>query len=150
LPATHGMVMNAWWERESQKMVTCTMDPKASNIAYGGGTTANGDSAWRMLMPSFAEELRFQSGSATRLVTFSLKARAAITMAGHKADAVTWFENGSWATSSVYGTMPFVEAFVKAHPVQEDLGKTWDLSLPKSAYFYDERAVGAVAPGGWE
>ena len=149
-PAAHGMVSNAWWERESQKMVTCTLDPKASNIAYGGATTSNGDSAWRMRIPSFAEELRFQSGGATRIVTFSLKARAAITMAGHKADAVTWFENGSWLTSSVYGSMPFVETFAKAHPMQADLGKTWDLSLPKSAYLYDEKATGAVAPGGWE
>src|SRR5207249_388798 len=107
---------------DSQKMVTCTSDPKASNIPCGGGsTTTGGDSAWRMQVPAFAEELRFQSGGATRVVTFSLKARAAITMAGHKGDAVTWFENGSWMTSSPYGSMPFIESFVKANPVQSDL-----------------------------
>jgi hypothetical protein len=149
-PTTHGMVANAWWDRDSQKMVTCTSDPKASNIAYGGATTPNGDSAWRMRVPAFAEELRFQTGGATRVVTFSLKARAAITMAGHKADAATWFENGSWATSSVYGTMPFIENFVKSHPMQADNGKTWDLTLPKNSYLYDEKAVGAVAPSGWD
>lgn len=148
-PATHGMVANAWWDRDSQKMVTCTSDPKANNIAYGGATTRNGDSAWRMRVPAFAEELRFQSGGATRVVTFSLKARAAITMAGHKGDAVTWFENGSWTTSSVFGAMPFVENFAKAHPVTDDWGKTWTLSLPQSSYLYDEKATGAVAPGGW-
>jgi predicted AlkP superfamily pyrophosphatase or phosphodiesterase len=131
-------------------MVTCTLDPKATNIAYGGAATPNGDSAWRMRVPAFAEELRLQSGGAPRVVTFSLKARAAITMAGHKADAVTWFENGSWMTSSAYGAMPFVETFAKAHPVASDLGKTWDLSLSRSSYFYDEKAAGAVAPGGWE
>src|SRR5499425_1664921 len=124
LPATHGMVANAWWDRDSGKIVTCTFDPQASNIAYGGATTPNGDSARRMLVPAFAEELRIQSGGATRVVTFSLKARAAITMAGHKADAVTWFENGFWATSSVFGTMPSVESFVKTHPMQGDWGKT--------------------------
>jgi len=150
LPTLHGMVANAWWDRDSQKMVTCTLDPKASNIAYGGSATPQGDSAWRMRVPAFAEELRLASGGATRVVSFSLKARAAITMAGHKADAVTWFENGSWATSSPYGAMPFVEAFAKAHPVAADLGKTWELSLPRSSYFYDEKAAGAVAPGGWE
>ena len=149
-PATHGMVANAWWDRDSQKMVTCTLDPKATNITYGGATTPNGDSAWRMRVPGFAEELRFESGGATRVVTFSLKARAAITMAGHKGDAVTWFENGSWTTSSVYGTMPFVESFAKAHPMQADWGKTWSLSLPESSYLYDEKATGAVAPGGWD
>jgi len=149
-PATHGMVANAWWDRDSQKMVTCTLDPKATNIAYGGATTANGDSAWQMRIPGFAEELRFQSGGATRVVTFSLKARAAITMAGHKGDAVTWFDNGSWTTSSVYGTMPFVESFAKAHPVEADWGKTWSLSLPESSYLYDEKATGAVPPAGWD
>lgn len=149
-PATHGMIANAWWDRDSQKMVTCTLDPKAANIAYGGATTPNGDSAWRMRVPAFAEELRFQSGGATRVVTFSLKARAAITMAGHKADAVIWFENGAWMTSSLFGTMPFVESFAKVHQMQSDWGKTWSLSLPQSSYLYDEKATGAVAPGGWD
>src|SRR6516225_10866357 len=75
LPMNHGMVTNAWWDRESQAMVTCTADPNAKNVAYGGATAKGGDSAWRMLVPSFAEEMKFQSGGRTRIVTFSLKAR---------------------------------------------------------------------------
>ena len=27
-PATHGMIANAWFDRDSQKQVTCTADPK--------------------------------------------------------------------------------------------------------------------------
>jgi predicted AlkP superfamily pyrophosphatase or phosphodiesterase len=150
LPATHGMVANAWWDRETQKMVTCTADPVAKNVGYAGVSTKGGDSAWRMQVPAFAEELKFQTGGATRIVTFSLKARAAITMAGHKGDAVTWFDGLGWVTSSVYGTMPFVEAYLSAHPVKADYGKTWALSLPESAYWYDEKATGAVPPQGWE
>lgn len=150
LPATHGMIANAWWDRETQKMVTCTADPNARNVAYAGGQAGGGDSAWRMRVPAFAEELRFQSAGATRVVSFSLKARAAITMAGHKADAVAWFEGGSWITSPLYGPVAFVEDFVSRHPVKEDYGKTWSLSLPRTAYLYDEKATGAVAPQGWE
>jgi predicted AlkP superfamily pyrophosphatase or phosphodiesterase len=150
LPATHGMVANAWWDRESQKVVTCTADPNAKNSGYAGFTTKGGDSAWRMQVPAFAEELKFQTGSATRVVTFSLKARAAITMAGHKGDVVTWFDNGGWVTSSVYGTMPFLEAYASSHPAKADYGKTWTLALPESAYWYDEKAAGAVPPKGWE
>jgi predicted AlkP superfamily pyrophosphatase or phosphodiesterase len=149
-PATHGMVANAWWDRDTQKMVTCTADPQAKNVGYAGVAAKGGDSAWRMQVPAFAEELKFQTGSATRIVTFSLKARAAITMAGHKADAATWFEGGGWVTSSVYGTMPFIEAYASAHPVKADYGKTWALTLPESAYWYDEKATGAVPPQGWE
>jgi len=150
-PASHGMISNSWWDREAQKMVTCTSDPNVKNVAYAGGSTKGGDSAWRMLLPAFAEELKFQTGGATRVVTFSLKARAAITLAGHKADAATWFdgERGVWVTSAPYGTMPFVEDFVKKHPVAEDYSKTWSLSLPTSFYLYDDKTAGAVPPEGW-
>lgn len=150
-PVHHGMVANAWWDRDAQKMVTCTSDPNAKNTAYAGGTTEGGDSAWRMQVPSFAEELKFQYGDASRIVTFSLKARAAITMAGHKADAATWFDTntGAWVTASAYGTMPFVEQFVEKHPVAEDYGKSWALSLPPRDYWYDEQALGAATIDGW-
>ena len=149
-PASHGIVANAWWDREQQKMTTCTNDPNAKNSAYAGGNAKGGDSAWRMQLPSFAEELKFQTGGATRVVTLSVKARSAITMAGHKGDAVTWIDSpGTLVTSSVYGTMPAVEEFAKKNPVTQDYGKTWSLSLPESSYLYDETATGARALDGW-
>ncbi len=150
LPATHGVIANAWWDRETQKMVTCTADPDVKNLAYGGGAANGGDSAWRMRVPTVSDELRFQSGGAARVATFSLKARSAIGMGGHKGDVVTWFNGGSWVTSSAYGSVPFIEEFTKAHPVAHDYGKTWELSLPKSSYLYDEKAVGAVGPPDWQ
>lgn len=150
LPTSHAMVANAWWDRESQKMVTCTADPNAKNSGYAGVSAKGGDSAWRMEVPAFAEELKFQTNGATRVVTFALKARAAITMAGHKADAVTWADGGGWVTSSVYGAMPFVEQYAKAHPIKDDYGKTWTRSLPDGAYWYDEKTTGAVPPDGWD
>ena len=149
-PTSHGMVANAWWDRDQQKMTTCTADSKVKNSAYAGATASGGDSAWKMQIPSFAEELKFQTGAATRVVTVSVKARAAITMAGHKGDSVTWMDSaGALVTSSAYGTMPFVEEFAEKHPVAQDYGKTWALTLPKSAYFYDETAMGADIPDGW-
>ncbi len=150
-PSSHGIISNAWWDRDAQKMVTCTSDPNVTNVAYAGGATKGGDSAWRMQLPAYAEELKFQTGGATRVVTFSLKARAAITLAGHKSDAASWFDgdNGVWVTSSPYGTMPFIESFVKQHPVAEDYGKTWSLSLPATSYLYDDKTAGAVPPDGW-
>jgi Type I phosphodiesterase / nucleotide pyrophosphatase len=104
----------------------------------------------RMLTPAFAEELKYQSPAGARVVTFSLKARAAITLAGHRGDAVTWFDagNGAWTTSSAYGVAPFVEEYTKAHPVSADYGKTWTPLLPESEYLYNKKAIGAVAPPG--
>lgn len=150
LPADHGMIANAWWDRDTQKMTTCTADPRAKNEDYGGSATG-GESAWRLRVPSFAEELRFQRGDSTRIVTFSLKARAAITMAGHHANAVTWLDtNGLWQTSDVYGTVPFIGDYVKAHPIKADYGKTWTLLLPEKDYLYSKKSLGAGPPAGWE
>src|SRR5579859_6430755 len=95
LPATHGMVANAWWDRGTQKMVTCTSDPNVKNLGYAGTQTKGGDSAWRMGVPAFSDELRMQTGAATRVVSFALKARSAITLGGHKA-AATWFDGDGW------------------------------------------------------
>jgi predicted AlkP superfamily pyrophosphatase or phosphodiesterase len=149
-PLSHGMVANAWWDREQQKMVTCTSDPTAKNTAYLGGSAKGGDSAWRMQVPAFAEELKFQTGGGTRIVTFSIKARSAITMAGHKGDAVTWIDPpGTLVTSSVFGAVPFLEDFAKKNPVADDYGKTWSPSLPETAYLYEETAVGAATVDGW-
>jgi predicted AlkP superfamily pyrophosphatase or phosphodiesterase len=150
-PMNHGMVANGWWDRDAQKMVTCTDDDNVKNTAYAGGTTKGGDSAVRMRLPAYAEELKYQSGGATRIVTFSLKARAAITLAGHKADGVTWFDTGTgaWVTSSPYSTQDFIEDYVEKHPVTEDYGKTWALFLPQSRYFYEDNATGAATIKGW-
>ena len=152
LPATHGIIGNAWWDREQQAMVTCTADANAQDLGYAGLSVKGGDSAARLRLPTFADELRFQNGGgAARVVSISLKARAAIMLAGHRADVVTWFDgsNGAWVTSSVYGRSPFVEEYAKAHPAREDYGKTWSLALPPSAYFYEAATTGAIAPPGW-
>ena len=151
-PATHGMVGNGWWDRDAGKMITCTADPKTKNLGYAGATASDGDSAWRMQVPAFADELKFQSGGPTKVVALSLKARAAITMGGRTADDVAWFETstGAWVTSEVYGVHPWVDEYFKSHPAKADYGKTWTLTLPKTAYLYEEDAVGVGPPSGWE
>jgi predicted AlkP superfamily pyrophosphatase or phosphodiesterase len=149
-PASHGMISNEWWDREQQKDVTCTSDPNVKSVRYGGDTTDGGDSVNKMLIPAFADELKFQSIKPTRVVTFSLKARAAITMGGHQGDAVTWLDSskGLWMTSSAYPAAPFVEEYAKAHPISADFGKTWAPLLPESAYAYDRTAIGSITPYG--
>src|SRR5258708_26453759 len=96
-PSTHGMVANAWWDRKEQKMVTCTLDPdpKVKNIGYAGAAPNGADTAWRMAVPSFPEELKFQTSGATHVVTLSLKARPAITITGHNFDPATSFSDGT-------------------------------------------------------
>jgi predicted AlkP superfamily pyrophosphatase or phosphodiesterase len=133
-PSTHGMINNTWFDRAAGKMVTCTGDAKSSLIVYGAGTAADagaktGESDWQMKAPSFAEQLRAQSAG-SRVVALSLKARAAISMAGHSADSVIWLDGENWATSSAYGDSrrPEIEAFVKSHPIKGEFGMV--LTIP--------------------
>lgn len=148
-PATHGIVGNTWWDREQGKVVTCTSDLTVKNIGYGA-SVKGGDSAWRLQVPTFANELRLQT-SEVRIATFSLKARSAIMLAGARADAVAWHDvaTGAWVTSSAYGEAGFVAEYAKAHPVSADYGKTWSPALPSSAYLYEPSALGKVPPPGW-
>ncbi len=127
-PSTHGMINNAWLDRAAGKMVTCTGDAKTTLVTYGAtagapGATA-GESDWEMKAPSFAEQLRGKSAG-SRVVTLSLKARAAVSMAGHSGDSVTWLGGEHWVTSTSFGAAPRpeLEAYIKAHPIAGDFGK---------------------------
>src|SRR5262245_37572636 len=156
-PATHGMISNEWWDRdldngkdESGKekpkggSVACTDDPKVRNSGYAGIAVTGGNSASKLLVPAFADELKFQVGVTSRVVAFSLKARAAIMLGGRLADAVTWFDPaaGAWTTSSAYPLAGFVEQFAKANPITSEYGKTWAPFMASSAYLYPEVALG--------
>jgi predicted AlkP superfamily pyrophosphatase or phosphodiesterase len=162
-PSTHGMIANEWWDRDREigpgkpkgGRVTCTLDTRpegaVTNFGYSGIAVEGHDGPVRLEVPAFADELRFQNGPASRIATMSLKARASITMAGQKADSVTWLDDktGAWTTSSAYPTASFVEEFAQTHPTAQDFGKTWSALLPDSAYFYPEVALGAVEPDGF-
>lgn len=149
-PSTHGIMGNAWHDRETNKQVTCTSDSSVQGLGYGPAPKT-GDSAFRLEVPTLADEMRFQSEGKTRVATFSLKARAAIMLAGRRGDAVTWHDtsSGAWVTSSAYGASPLVAQFVKAHPIENDYGKIWSPAIGASKYLYEESAEGKAGPRGW-
>lgn len=152
-PSTSGMVSNTWYDRDEEggaKSVACTADSHFKNIGYGG-EASGADSPARLRVTTFSDALREQSGGGTRVVAFSLKARAAITLAGHRADAVAWHDDqtGIWETSSFYGPSTFVADYTKAHPVSADYGKTWSPSLPESAYLYNDPLDDRKTRPGW-
>ncbi len=151
-PATHGIIGNTWWDREANRQVTCTEDPQAKSVSYDGLTEA-GNSAARLLMRTLAEELGAQASDPARVASFSLKARSAIMLAGHRGTVVTWFgeKTHAWMTSTAYatGSAAFMARFVKGHPVEADFGKVWERALPERAYLYRDAAPGERPPRGW-
>ena len=151
LPHTHGMILNGWWDRDTRKLVTCTGDPASPLISYGAAA-AGGESASRILIPTFTDELRARDGAASRIVTMSIKPRSAIALAGKSANVSTWFgDNDAWTTSAAYpgAPVPFVKEFVEANPVEKDYGATWTRLLPEDAYAYKDDAEGEKPPPNW-
>lgn len=152
LPKTHGIPLNAWWDRAGGKQVTCTQDDTVRNISHGDEPARGGDSAARLRSPTFADELRLQSGQRPRVVSLSLKARSAIMMAGHRGDLIAWHDSTrGFVTSSAFakGPIPFLVEYQRTHPIEADAGKAWRKLLPESAYQFTDDGLGENPDGDW-
>jgi predicted AlkP superfamily pyrophosphatase or phosphodiesterase len=149
-PHRHGIIQNVWWDRDLSKQITCTEDPRVHDVGYGT-PVRTGNSAYRLLTPTFADVMRSQKRS--HVVTLSLKDRSAIMLAGHGGDAVTWMSDtvDGWMTSPVYSTapVPVVEKFLTVNKMSADFGKTWTRLLPESRYASRDDTLGEVPPDGW-
>ena len=150
LPWQHGMMENVWFDRETEKTVACTSDTSITDITAAGAVGGVGDSGVRNLRPSLADIMRRDLHS--RVVTMSMKARAAIGLAGHGGDAVIWLtERGALESSAAYGaTLPaWAAAFEKANPSSRDAGKVWERMLPVDRYQYSDDPPGENPGNGW-
>jgi predicted AlkP superfamily pyrophosphatase or phosphodiesterase len=149
-PHTHGIMQNAWWDRDLHKQMTCTEDPHQSNVAYLAAVTG-GDSAYRLQLPTLSDVLRSERGA--HVATVAVKDRSAIMLAGHGADAATWLGEtiDTWQTSPIYSKtpVPAVKSFLDAHRIGTDFGKTWDRMLPPSRYPGADDGPAEAPPAGW-
>ena len=138
VPAIHGMVLNQWWERNNSRLVSCTDDESQKLITYGVPVNGIGHSARQLVSTTLADELRLQRPAGSRVVSISLKARSAISLGGHKPDAVIWLDeaDGEWVTSTAFANAPtgFFADYITRHPLRGEMGRRWDRSLPIDRY----------------
>jgi predicted AlkP superfamily pyrophosphatase or phosphodiesterase len=138
LPRTHGMILNRWWDRAERRIVNCNDDPQATPLSYQRPAAA-GSSGKRLLVTTFADELRAQRPGA-RVVSLSLKPRSAIGLAGHGGDAVVWFDDASrsFITSMGFATAPVPEVaqFMASHSFDADAptADRWQKNPKSDAY----------------
>jgi predicted AlkP superfamily pyrophosphatase or phosphodiesterase len=150
-PHTHGMVGNGWWRRDEQRTRECVDDDRAGDVSYGR-PSKTGHSPRQLAAPTLADELRTQKPGA-RVVTVAIKDRSAIALAGHGGDAVTWFDEvaGSFVTSRAYAAAPvkIVQDVLRREPLTRDLGRVWDLHLPRERYVQADAGIGERPPTPW-
>lgn len=94
-PINTGISQNEWYSRESGKMTYCSDDDKFGLSPNHLKTTTVSDEFKSLDKPS-------------KVIGIALKDRSAIMLAGHRADAVYWFneKNWNWETSSYYKALP--------------------------------------------
>ena len=150
-PHRHGVFQNGWWSRESSSQVTCTADASAKNVRLSGKASENDDSAQALRTPTLADEMRAQKAS--HVAALSLKARSALMLAGHGGDGVIWLNEAldGWVSLSALPRPvdSSVKAFIAAHPIEADYGKTWTRTLADARYLYPDDGVAENAPRGW-
>ena len=148
-PYRHGMILNNWFDRSTGKSPYCTDDPTMTEVSYNGLSSVQGDSAKKLLVPAIGEQVMKRGG---RSVAMSLKPRSAVTLTGHDATAVVWFdERGGWTTSTAFtkAPVPFLQSFIAANPLTADFDKVWEKSLAPSAYQGDDDVKSEGTTAGW-
>jgi len=148
-PYRHGMILNNWFDRTTGKSPYCTDDPTMTEVSYNGLSSVQGDSAQKLLVPALGEQVMKRGG---RSVAMSLKPRSAVTLTGHDATAVVWFDDrGGWTTSTAFtkAPIPFLQSFIAANPLTADFGKVWEKSLPLSAYQGEDDVKSEGTTAGW-
>ncbi|MBI3551845.1 MAG: alkaline phosphatase family protein [Elusimicrobia bacterium] len=99
-PSETGIVGNNWWDRVLDKDVYC-----ASDTAHGLGPE-------HLLAYTLGDYMKAQNAG-SRVISISLKDRAAILLGGKKADAALWYDkfSGEFTTSSYYRRPGWLDKF---------------------------------------
>src|SRR5210317_342277 len=137
-PSGHGMVGNLWFDRETGFTTYNVEDANYRLLTEGASVDADteidptqraarsdGRSPAAMLVTTFSDELRSNTGGKSKVVGVSVKDRGAISMAGHTGTAY-WFSkaNGEFVTSTYYldAYPDWVNAFNESKPTQKFAG----------------------------
>ncbi len=138
-PYRHGIIGNNWIDPATGKPVYCTDDVRYTYL--GEKTDAkDGTSPARLRVPTLGDELRYATGSRSKVVTVSGKDRGAILLAGKTGTAYMYMENsGNFASSTYYmREHPAWVQRVRAERAQDRYaGQSWSALLPDSAYSGD-------------
>jgi len=135
-PFFHGIISNAWYDRTTKKGRTSVEDDSASTV---GGNNDEGKKSPRMLLATtMTDQLKLASIGPSKVISVSIKDRAAILPGGHLADGAFWYDetNGNFITSSYYmKTLPdWVDKFNRKKLADKLLSKDWVLAKPEEAY----------------
>lgn len=135
-PATHGIIGNNWFDKESGKSVYCAGDDAYASV--GSDSKVGQMSPHRMLTTTITDQLRLHTQKRGKVIGIALKDRGAVLPAGHAANAAYWFEGGAagnWVSSTYYmEALPqWAKEFNSSRQV-DAYRKTWTTLRPIGNY----------------
>jgi len=135
-PFYHGIINNTWFDKIENKEVYCTEDAEVHGVGTDGHDGNN--SPKRLLTTTITDQLKIATSGKSKVISISIKDRAAILPGGQSADAAYWYDHssGKFITSSFYmDKLPkWIEDFNNKKLPDNYLSKSWELSLPLSEY----------------
>lgn len=135
-PATHGIISNDWFNKETGQMIYCTDDKTVKPV--GTQSKAGLMSPKNMLVTTIGDELKLATGQQAKVFGVSLKDRSSILPAGHSANAAFWFDGsiGKFISSSHYvNELPaWLNEFNNRQLAREYLLKGWNTLYPLNTY----------------
>lgn len=154
-----GIISNSWYSREKQKVVNSVEDTTVALVGAAGLSSLGKKSPTHLLVTTVGDELKNVSPQ-SKVVGISFKDRAAILLAGKKADAAYWFDDrtGVFVTSTYYmKEVPlWFDQFNNEKHADRYFGKEWTRYVPEQKYSIcdvddvpyesDENALGRAFP----
>ena len=138
-PAYHGIIGNSWYDRELGNYVGNVLDFN-EEIVGSLNENPNGASPINLTATTITDELRLRSKFKSKVVSISIKDRAAILPGGKSANAAYWYNwdssPGYFVSSSFYmkKVPKWVAKFNKLGKPDAYLNETWNTLYPLDTY----------------
>ena len=155
-PATHGIIGNNWYDKETDQEVYCASDDTFNSV--GTTTDAGKMSPHRMTVTTVTDQLRLHTQMRSKTIAIALKDRGAVLPGGYTANAAYWFHGaneGNWITSTFYmEDLPKWVIDFNASNTAESYNKPWTTLKDINTYLesgldnnkYEGLLTGQTAP----
>lgn len=140
VPAHHGIIANAWYDRDAKAQVNAVADKNVQIVQspfikqkYENDALAKveeeGSSPAFLRSSTFADALRMATRYKSKAISISLKARSSILSGGFSANHSYWMseKTASFVSSTYYApALPeWVNQFNETHSVEQFRGREW-------------------------
>ncbi|MEJ2162003.1 MAG: alkaline phosphatase family protein [Robiginitalea sp.] len=155
-PSVHGVIGNAWYDKESEQQVYCVGDSTQTSV--GTASEAGQHSPYRLAVTTITDQLRLHHQMRSKVIAVAFKDRGSVLPGGHLANAAYWFEggqSGNWISSSYYmETLPKWVREFNASGAADRYRKVWEPLKKVTTYAesgldnvpYESAFAGEAAP----